>query len=102
MLHILAGTNATAMLIFLWWRQFCFLKQHIDLAGKWRFSFRRYLEVSAFGFILMWSKTKVFSSFSQELKRVRQGLGDRDSASTMPRLRLVAKPLLSVIGGGSL
>ena len=72
MLHTSARTNATAMLIFLWWRQFCFLKQQADLAGKWHFSFMRYLEVSAFGFVLMWSKTKVFSSFSKELQRDRR------------------------------
>lgn len=41
MLHISAGTNATAMLIFLWWRQFCFLKQQVDLAAKRHFSFMR-------------------------------------------------------------
>lgn len=92
MLHVSAGTNATAMLIFLWWREFCFLKQQADLAGKWHFYFMRYLEVSAFDFVLMWTKTKVFSSFSQELKRVGLGLGDTDSPPTVPHLRLVAKP----------
>lgn len=99
MLHVSAGTNATAMLVFLWWRKFCFLKQQVGLSGKWYFSLVRYLEVSAFGFLLMWSKTKVFSSFLQELKRARLGLGDRDSPPTVQHLRQVAKPLLSVISG---
>lgn len=102
MLHISAGTNATAMPIFLWWRQFCFLYQQVDLAGKQHFSFMSYLEVSAWGFVLMRSKTKVLSNFSQEQNRVRQGLGDRDLPSSMSHPGLVAKPLLSVISGEDL
>lgn len=81
---------------------FFFLKQQVDLAGKWHFSFMIYLEVPAFGFVLMRSKTKVFSNFSQEQKRVRQELGDRALPSTMSHLGLVAKPLLIVISGGDL
>ena len=92
MLHTSAGANATAMLTFLWWRQFCSLKQQADLAAKWHFSFMVFRSCR-FGFILVYSKA-VFFTFSQEVERVRQGLGDRGLLST-PHPRLMAKPLLT-------